>query len=310
MVARRLALLLVLVAAAAPALHAYVPPPDRVHRAIAATNKADGRDQAVRLELSMQIGERRGVATGELVSHPTGLARLELQGAGGLIERHLLQGNELMVTRNGQPLDDPRAFLLPFFLLQADRADTLRAALTTFSVLADQIGLVECGEADCLVIGDPTRTVSPPDPPPVRGLDRYEAIKGRHAGVSGTGIGTAGAGRASGPGGALRGGVPPTGTEGSPWPRLWVETGSFEIRGFDGADGVKIRLGPIASFEELRVPAWITIEEPGRAPARFEVLSASQVTAPASAFSRDWLYAVESPSAPPSGAALDADPAP
>jgi hypothetical protein len=310
MVARRLALLLVLVAAAAPALHAYVPPAERIHGAIAATNKADGRDQAVRLELSMQIGERPGVATGELVSHPTGLARLELQGAGGLIERHLLQGNELMVTRNGQPLDDPRAFLLPFFLLQADRADTLRAALTSFSVLPDQIGLAECGDADCLVIGDPTRTVSPPDPPPVRGLDRYEAIKGRQAGMTDAGTEASAAGSALGPGGVARDGVPRTGAAASAWPRLWVETGTFEIRGFDGADGVKIRLGPIASFEELRVPAWITIEEPGRAPARLEVLGATQVTAPASAFSRDWLYAVESPSAPPAGAALDADPAP
>jgi len=260
------------------AVQAYVPPPERIQEAIAETNKTDGRDQAIRLELSMQIGERTAVATGELVSHPTGLARLELRGAGGLVERHLLQGNELTVTRNGQPVDDPRAFLLPFFMLQADRPETLRAALNSFHVLADQVGLAECGDSDCLLIGDPARAIPRPEPPPIRGLAAYEAITGTG---KGSGITVLESGEPLGQGAK----------DGVHHPRVWVETKTYEIRGFDDANDVKIRLGPIASFDKLRVPAWITIEEPGRVPARFDVLRASQVTAPASAFSREWLFA-------------------
>lgn len=305
---RRLCAGLAVLAFVATASEAYVPPPERIHDAIADTNKADGRDKAVRLELTMQVGDRTGVATGELVSHPTGLARLELRGAGGLIERHLLQGNELSATRNGQPLDDPRAFLIPFFILQADRPETLRAALKTFDIQADQIGLAECGEADCLVVGDPTRAVPRPEPPPVRGLDAYQAITGTGpdaAPESGFTPGARGAGITT-PDGRPLTGLTKDG-ESHAWPRVWVEARGYEIRGFDDARGVKIRLGPIASFDKLRVPAWITIEEPGRVPVRFDVVGASQVTAPASAFDRDWLFAVEDAPAPP-GAIGDAPP--
>jgi len=306
MIGRRLAGALVALVVAAPVVGAYVAPPERIHGAIAETNKADGRDQAVRLELTMQVGERASVARGELVSHPTGLARLELRGVGGLVERHLLQGNERSVTRNGMPVDDPRAFLLPFFLLQADRPETLRAALTSFGVLVDQVGLAECGDSDCLVIGDPARALPRPDPPEARGLDAYEAIRGgRGAGDAATGdaeverpdaLGTAGTGADAAGGAGPEGG---TGPRDAPRPRLWVETETYEIRGFDDGTGVQVRLGPIASFEDLRVPVWITIEEPGRVPARFDVLDASQVTAPASAFSRDWLFAAAADEAAP-----------
>jgi hypothetical protein len=283
----------------AQAGYAYLPPPERIYGAIADTNKADGRDQAVKLELSMSIGERTDVATGELVSHPTGLARLELRGAGGLVERHLLQGNELSVTRNGLPLDDPRAFLPPFFILQADRSDTLRAALTTFAVLDEEIGLAECGDTDCLLIGDPARTVPRPDPPPVRGLDVWEAITGRATDDDPDGLAGGSMVFETDPKGIVPGEVLR--------PRVWVEADTYEVRGFDDANGVRIRLGPVAAFDKLRVPAWITVEEPGRVPARFDVIRATQVTAPASAFTRDWLFTAET-GAPAAQGGVDAPP--
>ena len=79
---------------------AFVPRADRVADAIARTNKADGRAQALRLELNLRIEDGEPVAKGELVTHPTGLARLELRGAGDLVERHVLQGSEHRASRN------------------------------------------------------------------------------------------------------------------------------------------------------------------------------------------------------------------
>ena len=75
------------------------------------------------------------------------------------------------------------------------------------------------------------------------------------------------------------------------WPKLWIDTESYEVRGIDLASGVRVRLGPIAVFDELRVPAWISIEQPGKAPARLDVVRASLVDAAASAFTRAWLLA-------------------
>ena len=276
MMLRRVVAVLALFGVVAPGLHAYVAPPKRIHAAIAETNKADGRNQAIRLELSMQIGERTGVATGELISHPTGLARLELVGVGGLLERHLLQGSERSATRNGTPLDDARVFLPPFFMLQADSGVTLRAALTSFGIAPDAIGLAPCGDEDCLLIGDEDRRIPRPDPRNLRGLEDESTD-------AGTGITLAPEPPPIAPS--------PQPAPGTVWPRVWVETRTYEIRGYDDALGSHVRLGPLVSFGKLRVPSWISVEEPGRVTARFDVVNASQVVAPASAFSREWLFA-------------------
>ena len=159
------ALPMLLLAALAGVAQGSVPTAERIETAIAQTNVSSGRVQALRLELSLQIGDRPAVATGVLVSHPTGLARLELHGAGDLVERHLLQGSELMVSRNGRLIDEYRIFLPPLFILQADSVLTLRAALESFDVRVDVVGLADCGEADCFVLGDPTREVPRPEPP-------------------------------------------------------------------------------------------------------------------------------------------------
>jgi hypothetical protein len=267
---------------------AHVPAADRVQAAIAENNVASGRGQAVRLEMSLQMGDRPDVAEAELISHPTGLARLELRGAGHVVERHLLQGSELTVSRNGVVLDTYRTFLPPFFILQAASALTLRAALETFDVDVDLVGLAECGELDCLVLGDPSRVVPRPEPPPIAGLEAYAEQTEAGSEDHGEGlvlIETDEPGAQGDPQG------PP------PVARLWVDIRSYDVRGMDFENGVRIRLGPAAIFDELRVPAWILIEEPDKIPARFDVLRASQVNAPASAFTREWLLAPIDPSA-------------
>jgi hypothetical protein len=252
----------------------------------------------------MEVGE------GELVSHPTGLARLELRGSGGLVERHLLRGTERLASRNGERLDDPRFFLPPVFLLQAESGTTLRAALESFGIAVDLVGLAPCGDLDCYVIGDPARAVPRPPYPPIRGveveeardadesddlaarltfsggatlLDKREATQRAESATidfaSSTSVGVA---------------------------TLWIDLEEYEIRRLGSRTGVLVTFGPEAVFGDLRVPSWIRIEEPDRPPVKFSVLRATRVNAPASAFDEDWL---DAPIIPPSAPGDPTDPA-
>jgi len=287
---------------------ATVPNAERIEAAVADSNVAAGRDTAIKLELSMQIGDRRGVATAELVSHPTGLARLELRGAGNLVERHLLQGGELLVSRGGRLLEQHRTFLPPYFILQADTAHSVRATLESFGVQAETVGLAACGEGDCLVIGDPRQAVSRPEYPPLRGLDEESAPDGT-ASIELEDDVVADEGRDEG--GVEDGEEGREEADGDTrfWPSLWVDIDSYEVRGIDTADGTRIRLGPIVSYGDLHVPGWVTIEEPGREVVRFDVTRASRVTAAASAFTQNWLLRpIETEDAPPSAPAPPAAP--
>ncbi len=237
---------------------AFVPRADRVADAIARTNKADGRAQALRLELNLRIEDGEPVAKGELVTHPTGLARLELRGAGDLVERHVLQGSEHRASRNGRVLDPPRAFLPPLFLLQTDSGVTLRAALAAFGVQADAIGLAPCGMSDCYILGDPSQIIPTlpleGEPPiPLRDPDRRSR-------------------------------------SGDDLPKIWVDTTSFEVLRVDSERGVRVQFGPPTQFEQVRFPSWIQIDEPGKRSVRFEILRATPVNAPASAFGEAWLF--------------------
>lgn len=132
---------------------AYIPDPERIVQAVTETNRASGRTRALKLEVVVRIAEGDPVATGEIVTHPNGLARLELRGAGGLVERQLLAGSERRAARGGVPVDEPRAFLPPLFLLQADDGLALEAALSTFGVDTEAVGLAPCGDRDCYVVG-------------------------------------------------------------------------------------------------------------------------------------------------------------
>lgn len=288
-------------AVAPAASSAFVPAPDRVADAVASTNRADGRQESLRLELSMSIGDRTDVGTGDLVTHPSGLARLELRGAGGLVERHLLRGTERLATRNGERIGDARFFLPPVFLLQSQSGAALQAALESFGVAASVIGLAPCGDDDCYVLGDPARAVPRPPYPPIRGIESYaevEEVSGADGAVEEdlaervvfSDGGTLADERAAAEFEA--------GAEGdAPIARslLWIELESYEIKQLDSRSGVRVTFGPEALFDDLRVPAWIRIEEAGKSPVKFNVMRATKVSAPASAFSEEWLDAAVIP---------------
>ena len=59
---------------------AFIPQAARVEQAAAERNETSGRAQALQLELTLRVAERDPIGTGVLVTHPTGLARLELLG--------------------------------------------------------------------------------------------------------------------------------------------------------------------------------------------------------------------------------------
>ena len=156
---------------------AAVPQRDRVEGAIAKSNASAGRGHAMQIDLIVQIGDRPAVARGQLLTDPSGQARLELRGAGDLVERHLLRDGESQAARNGQPLVQARPFLPPVFVLQASSADRLRHALESFKVDPEPMGLIECGDEDCLLLGDPEQAIAPVAGPALAGLEAYEFEK-------------------------------------------------------------------------------------------------------------------------------------
>lgn len=270
---------------------AFIPESDRTMKAIAEVNRVSGRTQALQLDLTMRIGDREPIAQGELIIHPSGLARLELRGYGGRVDRYLLSGAELLGAKDGERLDRPQPMLQPLFLLQASSGGTLRAALETFGVQSQWIGLAPCGDLDCFVIGDPRLAAPPPGVVALREAEARAMLddpladlpEDEDEGEDGDEEGP----RLSrvpffGPDLAL--------PEDGRIPRIWVDTQDLQLRRIDRASGVFVILGPIVSFEKLQLPAWFEIHEPGKpAPFRFEVDRAVQVNAPPKAFSRKWL---------------------
>jgi hypothetical protein len=261
----------------APAARAFVPKPDRALTAIAQANLSSGRTQAIQLDLVMRIGEREAIATGQLVSHPSGLARLELRGNGGRVDRYLLSGPELLAAKDGEPLENPQPMLQPIFLLQPSSQETLRVALETFGVDSRYIGLAPCGDLDCYVLGDPALAA-----PAVRALPASE-----------------GDATADGPSearGMLE--IAPIGTTGRPVARLWVDTETLQVQRIDRVSGESMQLGPLVRFERLMVPAWIEIQAPGEPTIHFDVKRAVRVNATPQAFNSRWLYGPIDPADP------------
>jgi len=275
-----------LAGASTPAL-AFVPPPERALAAVAQANAASGRTQAFQLELVMRIGDRDAVATGELVSHPSGLARLELRGSGGRVDRYLLAGPDLQAAKDGEPLPDPQPLLQPVFLLQPASQETLFVALESFGIDGGAIGLAPCGDLDCYVFGDPSLAAPKRIVLPGAGSDPA--------------IGDAAAGGAPASGGRLE--LAPAPASGGPVARLWVDSESLQIQRIDRASGESVLFGPLARFERLMVPAWLEIQEPGRDTIRFDVKRAIRVNANPQAFNPSWLFSPIDPVAPAGGAA-------
>ena len=284
--------------------HAYIPPADRMLNEIARVNRSSGRNQALQFDVTMRVGDRPPLATGQLISHPSGLARLELRGFNGRVDRYLLSGRELLGAKDGLALNNPQPLLQPLFLMQPSSKATLRAALQSFDVSSDMIGLAPCGEQDCFVIGDPRLAAPLPDPAretlhdegsvfgdPLAG-DEQPLELGREL----TRDLATGAGRGRG---ALEGPELQVG-EKAFLSRIWVDTEDLQVRRIDRDDGVFTIMGPIVSFDKLMVPAWFEVHEPGAEAVRFDVNRVVQVSAPATAFSRAWLLAPVDPPRPSS----------
>ncbi len=306
--------------AAAPSRegHAYVPRTTRVIDAVADANRSGKRVRALRYELNLRIGDGAPVAVGELVSHPTGLARLELRATGGLVERHILLGNQHTASRNARLLVRPRAFLPPLFVLQSNSGAVLEAALGTLQIDRRLLGLAPCGDHDCYVIGDPMRAIQRPrvaaemkaqaeaaeaaqaakaeqeqeaadEPIAQDAIDATTAMDMNSSDVA-EGNEDEGNDFASAPA--------PTPAhdfvvdEPDPYhPSLWVDTEDHNIRRLETSEGVIITLGPYVKFEHVTVPRFWSIQEPGKREVRFEVEGVVEVNAPAAAFSKTWLMA-------------------
>ena len=88
------------------------------------------------------------------------------------MERHLLRGEERLASRDGLPLDAPRPFLPPFFLLQAGTGDALRASLRTLGVSVHQVALGYQGDHDCYVLGGREPASAAPHPKPALWVDQ------------------------------------------------------------------------------------------------------------------------------------------
>lgn len=132
---------------------AVIPSASKIAEAVADANRGAGRNGPVLLDITLTIGDGPAVATGVLATHPTGLARLELHSRRGFVERHLLQGNDHSASRDSEPIEQPRHFLPPVFLLQATSGAALSAALRSFGIAADEAVLGRIGDFDCYVFG-------------------------------------------------------------------------------------------------------------------------------------------------------------
>ena len=265
-----------------------VPRADRIARAAAEANRTSGRDQALQLDLTLRVADREPIGTGKLVTHPTGLARLELRDAAGRTERHLLLGTEHSASRGGSELDEPRAFLPPLFLLQVDSPATFEQALADYGLDLSAAALAPCGTRICYVLGDPARV-----PPPLPGEESGEededgeeiaAVFGQEEEEDTPDFFFDE---------TMRDPVPP--------PTLWVDSRTFEIVRIESRSGVAVEFGPTADYGGVRFPDAITIHEPEREPVRFDILGVTAVNAPAAGFTRVWLLT-------PAGDAQEASP--
>ena len=145
--------LLVLLGPGSPAGRAYIPSATKLADATAEANRKAGRAEPLWFEVKLRIGGGDPVATGKLATHPTGLARLELRSHRGFVERHLLRGDAYNASRDGRPIENPRPFLPPVFLLQATDGAALVAALGSFGVAPNVVALGRVDEHDCYVFG-------------------------------------------------------------------------------------------------------------------------------------------------------------
>lgn len=153
---------------AAPIASAYIPKASKIRSAVAGVNQRSARSTGLRLQVALFSGavDEAGAAAsdaktllakGELATHPSGLARLELRGTQNQIERHLMRGAEYLASRNGVVLSDPRPLLFPAFLLQAGDANSLANLFAALGGVNEEVALGLLDDRDCYVLGGRSR---------------------------------------------------------------------------------------------------------------------------------------------------------
>lgn len=235
----------------APIANAYIPKASKIRGAVAGVNQRNARGTGLRLQVVLFSGaatEAGGqtsdgktlLAKGELATHPSGLARLELRGTQNQIERHLMRGGEYLASRNGVMLSDPRPLLFPAFLLQAGDANSLANLFAALGGANEEVALGLLDDRDCYVLGGRSR-------------DQHDSA--------------------------------------SPVSRsaLWIDKNSFEFVAIDLASGTRYRLGPLASFQGVQFPKWISIEKPGLPAFRLEVQAGAKSTLATTEFQNSWV---------------------
>ena len=266
---------------------AFVPKADRIANATAKANAAAGRGQALQLDLTLRVAGREPIGSGKLLTHPTGLARLELHNAAADIERHLLLGSEYSASRNGRALDEPRAFLPPLFFLQVDSPDTFEQALSGFGLDLQAASLAPCGKALCYVLGDASRVAPPLVVPEDPEEDEAEQEPGEFATPEEAPEAIVELYEEPDLAAWEQAETIPEGPE----PTIWVDSKTFEIVRVEARSGVTVDFGPAVAFGEVRFPESISIHEPERESIRFDILGVLPVYAPAAEFSQAWLLA-------------------
>jgi len=144
----------------AAATLAYVPPADRVARAVADANRVRGRTHALAIRVSLRGEGDAVLGSGTLLSDPGGAARLEVRHASGFVERQLRRGRSLEASRDGAPLADPVPLLPPLFLLQTEQGATLQTRIAELGGSPDAIALGHEGDHDCYVLGGKNASAS------------------------------------------------------------------------------------------------------------------------------------------------------
>jgi hypothetical protein len=132
---------------------AYIPPAERIARAVAETNRALGRARTLELDVSFERETGEELAAGSLLSDPNGSARLEVKHATGFVERQLRRGKALEASRDGSPIRDPHPLLAPLFLLQAEHGAVLQTRIAELGGSPDAVALGHDGDHDCYVLG-------------------------------------------------------------------------------------------------------------------------------------------------------------
>ncbi len=158
---------------------AYIPKITKIRSAIASANQRGARNTGLRLQVALFSGSfddagtlssdgKTLLAKGELETLPSGLARIELRGTQGQVERHLMRGAEYLASRNGVRLDDPRPLLFPAFLLQASDGNLLASNLASLKIAHEKVSLGLRADRDCYVLGERARGASDAGVPPTQ----------------------------------------------------------------------------------------------------------------------------------------------